>query len=169
MAGTTGLELATSAVTAGTPRSCTRRKVEGATDSRYVCLNASSHRFFVPQFFNLPSMFRSCVRPKWWTASCSGPLHICTSAVMRCPSGCSKTDKLPKSLKNANWDRRRQPFQAWTTCILNDLTGLGGLHKFLKGRERQTYLGWRAWVCSLAFPPNGSPTIGLTATAAVEH
>ena len=37
-------------------------------------------------------------------------------------------------------------FQAGTSCILNDLTGLGGLRKFLKGRERQIYLGWNSWV-----------------------
>lgn len=49
-------------------------------------------------------------------------------------------------------DRRRQD-----TCVFNDLRELGGLRKFLKGRERQTYLGWNSWG---TLKPR---TIGLTA------
>ena len=36
-------------------------------------------------------------------------------------------------------------FRAGMSCILNDLTGLGGLRKYFKGRERRGYLGWNSW------------------------
>jgi hypothetical protein len=37
-------------------------------------------------------------------------------------------------------------FRAANKCIFNDLKELGGLRKFLKGRERRTYVGWESWV-----------------------
>ena len=42
-------------------------------------------------------------------------------------------------------------FRAKLTCSFNDLKGLGGLRKYLRGRKRDIDLGWSSWVWRICF------------------
>jgi hypothetical protein len=42
-------------------------------------------------------------------------------------------------------------FRAKLTCSFNDLKGLGGLRKYLRGRKRDIDLGWSTWVWRICF------------------
>jgi hypothetical protein len=37
------------------------------------------------------------------------------------------------------------------TCSFNDLKGLGGLRKYLRGCKRESELGWSSWVWQICF------------------